>query len=311
MTRLNQWAAISMATTALTLFAAPAMAQSHSQDWHPHYKTVTAVTPTTLTMKDGTATEQIPMAGLKVRAGMYPVTRGILRAGEHISVWHPAGASPIVVVHATAHGTLVQKGSLWELTTKHQGTISLAGKPIVLGASSLSTGMKAAAFGPKSGQRVDVAAVAQRPVMTEATLVKAGGGVWIAKSDQYGTLQYALTDLPPALQKRLSTMKPGTLMVACLNPQNHAVLMMMPDRHARWAKTLEHGTAGQVIAISQKDITLTNALGTVTIPLNRPVKVRWPGHPHASISQVKPGTRVLALRHEDGSLKLLVMPKSS
>jgi hypothetical protein len=101
----------------------------------------------------------------------------------------------------------------------------------------------------------------------------------------------------------------GDAVIASLNPLNRQVLMVWPDHMERWAKTLERGTAGQVVAVSPKDITLTNHLGTVTIPLNHTVTIRWKGRKDAKITDVTPGTRIVAVRDKDGSLKIMVRGK--
>lgn len=294
-----------VAVAALAM-ASPAMAHGHPGPWFHHADTVVSVTPSTLTVKDGTATEEIPMSALTVRAGMYPAHASILRAGEQVTVLKRISAAPLVIVHPAAHGILAEKSGSWQLTSKHH-TWTLKGTPVLLGLDHLTAGTKALAFGPARQQQVAVTAVAARPLMTRATVTASSSRSLSAKSDQYGTLTYSLTDLPEHLQAHLAATKPGETVVVCLNPQNRQVLMMMPDRMAHWVTTLEHGTAGQVVAVSAKDLTLTNSLGTVTIPLNQQTSVRWPDHPHTTVKAVRPGMRIIAVRHSDASLRIMVL----
>ncbi len=308
MTRLTHLAALAASLTALAL-PVPAMAQGHAGGWTRHHETIASVTPTTLTVTSGTSRESLPMAALRVRAGMYPASTTILRAGESVSVLKSGSEPPLVIVHPAAYGTLSQKGSAWELATKRKGTFTLktTTQPMLLGMKSLTPAFQAAAFGPVTNREVDVTALTARPLMTRATITHITANQVAAQSDQYGTLTYSLAGLPSRLQAHLAQMKAGAVVVACLNPLNHQVLMMMPDHLERWARALEHGAAGQVVAVSAKDVTLTNPLGTVTIPLRQSTKVQWMGHPEATVQQIPPGTRILVLRHQDASLKIVVL----
>ncbi|NMP21776.1 hypothetical protein [Sulfobacillus harzensis] len=303
--RISLWA-VGLFAAASLIASAPVAAYSGP---HHHWakETVTAVTPTTLTIKDGDATHEVPMASAQVRAGMYPASPSILRAGETVTVVGETSDTPLVIVHPAAYGTLTKPGASWQVISKRHGTFTLKGSPILLGMRDLSPGTKAAAFGPATGKEIDVTAVASRPVMTQARVTTATSGVLKAQSDQYGMLSYPLSQLPTRFQERLRALKPGDAVVACLNPLNRQVLMMMPDRLDHWVKALEHGTAGQVVAVSNKDLTLTNPLGTVTVPITPKTTVRWPGHPHTTVKQIKPGTRVLAIRHPDASLKIRIL----
>ncbi len=284
----------------------PALAHSLP---HHHWakEKVTAVTPTTLTVQDEGHSRAFPLASARIRAGMYPASAKVLRPGETVTVLDSPTEAPLVIIHPAAYGTLTKPGATWQLDSKHHGTYTLKGSPALLGMRELSPGTKAAAFGPVTGKEVDVTAVASRPVMARAKITAANADTVKAQSEQYGPLSYPLQALPRHLQQRLSQLKPGDSVVACLNPLDHQVLMIMPDHLDHWVKALEHGTAGQVVAVSNKDITLTNPLGTVTVPINHQTVVKWPGHPKAKVNQIPPGARIMALRHPDASLKILVL----
>lgn len=308
MTRLTQLIAIGAAMASMTI-AAPASARHRPPLWAHGYETVSAVTPTTLVVKHEDGLEQkLPMAEIQVRAGIYPAVRDVLRPGEQVTVFQENQMAPLVVVHPATFGTLSQKGATWQVSSKRQGTMTLAGtNPILLGLTRQTAGTEVMVFGPASGQQIDVTALAARPLVARSTVQSANSRQMTMKSAQYGLLTYNLTGLPGRFREHLGAMSPGQAVVACLNPLDRQVLMVWPDRMERWAKTLERGSAGQVIAVSPKDLTLTNALGTVTIPLNNPTTIRWPGHPNAGPQQIPPGTRVVAVRERSGALKIMVV----
>lgn len=298
--------AMSAAVISLAV-STPVLAHSLPHHHWPEEK-VTAVTPTTLTVQDDGHSQAIPLASARIRAGMYPAPAKVLRPGETVTVLGSRTEAPLVVIHPAAYGTLTKPDRTWKLDSARHGAYTLTGNPpLLLGMRELSPGTKAAVFGPVTGKEVDVTAVASRPVMARAKITATGGNTIKAQSEQYGTLSYKLEALPHHLTQRLSQLKPGDSVVACLNPLDHQVLMIMPDHLDHWVKTLEHGTAGQVVAVSNKDITLTNPLGTVTVPINRQTVVQWPGHPKAKVDQIPPGARIMALRHPDASLKISVL----
>ncbi|PSR20752.1 MAG: hypothetical protein C7B45_13475 [Sulfobacillus acidophilus] len=310
MKRLNWLIAVGCASTLLTV-ASPAFAQGRPHLWGHQDELVSSVTPTTLVIKHAEGLEQqLPMSSVTVQAAMYPATAGILRPGEHVSVLQETGSNPLVIVHPAAYGTLTHQGGQWTIVSRRRGTMFLNGAPSaqLLGLKTVASGQRVMAFGTQTGTTsVDVAALAAKPLITRSTIKTVAATQLTLQSEQYGTLVYSLAHLPPSVRQHLTAMTTGQSVVAGLNPLNHRVLMVWPDRLDRIARTLERGTAGQVIAVSPKDLTLTNHLGTVTIPLNHKTIVRWSGHSQAQLAQVTPGKRVLALRQKDGNLQIMVL----
>lgn len=308
MHRLTQGVAVAIMGGTLAI-ASPALAKSHVPMWAHGFETVSAVTPSSVSVKHADGLEQkLPMAHLKVRAGLYPASTAILRSGEAVSVWEEPGQNATLIVHPAAVGTLTQSGSDWQLQSQRYGTVTLRGNnPTLLGLKQLTAGQQVMAFGSPSGQEVDTAAVAARPIMVRTTLSQVQNGSLTLQSTEYGTLTYGLDGLPSHFKNTLEALKPGSWVQAYLNPMTHEVLVAWPDHTERWAKTLEKGTAGQVIAISPKDITITNHIGTVTIPHDSHVSVQWPGHDKATVEQIPVGSRIIAVRNQQGQLQILVL----
>ncbi len=305
---------ILVATTALSAaISLPASAQVRPiSHWPTSTETVSAVTPTTLVVKHAQGVEQkLAMSQIGVKAAMYPATRGILRPGERVTLFQEPDIRPLVVVHPEIYGKLAQSGSTWTVTSKRSGTTTLTGSnPELLGMTQWHSGDRVLVFGSAIGpHQVDASAVAAMPLMAHSTVQSASANALTLKSDDYGTLTYSLKDLPGHLRQHLSALAPGQNVIASLDPLTRHVLMVWPDHMERWARALERGTAGQVVAISPQDLTLTNHLGTVTIPLNHPAQVRWMGHKAPQLKDIHPGARVLVIRERDGNLNLMVLTK--
>ncbi|MCY0877345.1 MAG: hypothetical protein OWU84_00100 [Firmicutes bacterium] len=294
---------------ALTLMlSTPVAARTHMPLWDHGFETVSAVTPSTVVIKHSDGVEQqVGLSQVQVRASVYPAPAAILKPGERVSLWANT-PSALVVVHPSAVGTLVSSPGGWQVATKHRGVVQLSGAhPLLLGLKQLAAGERVLTFGPRRGESVEVTAVAARPLMVRTVVEATTPERVTLASDQYGTLTYTLGSLPASLKTAVSHLAPGQIAVACLNPLNRQVLMVFQDPAAAWAKTLERGSAGEVVAVSPKDLTLTNHLGTVTIPLNMPTEIEWPGHPRASATALTPGTRIVAVRESSGKLKVLVL----
>ena len=299
-------------TSAILALAAPVSAHSRPPLWSHGFEEVRSVSPSTIVVKHQTGLEQkLATSNLNVQAAMYPASPSILRPGERVNVFQDGTAKPLVVVHPAAYGTLKSTGATWSLISKHHGTLGLSGgNPQLLGMKDYTQGAKVMVFGAFLGQqKLDTAAVAARPILAPATVRSASNDTLTLKSEQYGMLTYALNQVPSAFRHKLASMTPGQTVVAGLNPLNRQVLMVWPNRVEKWAHTLERGTSGKVVAVSPKDLTLTNRLGTVTIPLDHKATLKWPGHNNAKVSQMTPGTRVIVLRNNDGSLNIMVLEK--
>lgn len=306
----NMRSLVVVTAVATLLWSSPVAAKSHIPLWGYGSETVSSVTPSTLIVKHQAGLEQkLPMSQITVQAAIYPATAGILRPGERVTVFQESDARPLVVVHPEAYGTLAHAGSMWTVHSKRHGTVSITGSnPQLLGMRQWHSGDKVMVFGASVGNhKVDASAVAAVPLMARSTVQSLSNNALTLKSDDYGVLSYSLSRLPAPLRQHFSAITPGQSVIASLDPLTRQVLMVWPDHKERWARTLERGSAGQVVAVSSKDLTLTNHLGTVTIPLNHSVTVQWPGHQNAHVSEIKPGARVMILRDHDGSLKIMVL----
>lgn len=303
-------ASLAAAAAVILLQAVPAAAKSHVPLWGHGFQTVSAVTPSTVVVKHAAGLEQqLPTGQISVQAAVYPADAGILRPGEHVNVFQDRGERPFLVVHPSAMGVLSKNNRVWTVTSKRRGTVSLSGAtPQFYGMRDWKSGQRVMVFGPLAGSdRVDATAVAAAPLSARSTVQATSATALTLKSAEYGTLTYSLQRLPASIRQHFLALSPGDAVVASLNPLTRQVLMVWPDHLDRWVKTLERGTAGQVVAVSPQDVTLTNQLGTVTIPLNHTATIQWHGHQDAKMTDITPGTRILAVRHQDGSLKVMVL----
>jgi len=294
---------------AMTVAAPTAMAHSRVPGWSPTHDVVTALTPSTVVIQHPGGLEQkLALSAIAVRAAMYPSSTAILRPGEDVSLLGESGSSTLMVVHPVAYGQLTKPGNQWQVARHHQ-TVSLNGSnPEVLGMSQLQAGQRVMVFGVRHGDTsIDTTAVAAPPLTTRSVIKSASADQLTLQSPQYGTLTWSLTGLPSIVRQQVAKLVPGKTVIAGLDPISRQVLMVWPDHMERWAHALERGSAGQIVAVSPKDLTLTNHLGTVTVPLNGPVQIRWQGHTDATLSQLTPGTRVMTLRKKDGHLTVVVL----
>lgn len=299
--------------SALTVLGLSGSVSAHSRPplWAHGFEVVSSVSPSTVTLKHQAGPEQtLAVSKLRVQAAMYPASPTILRPGERVNVFQAADHKSLVVVHPAAYGTLKRDGVLWTVASKRHGVMAVAGRnPKLLGMKGWTEGARVMVFGTLGTQRVEATAVAAPPLLAPSIIQSANVDKVTLKSDQYGQLSFALNQLPNAFRQQLAAMTPGQTVIAGLDPVSHQVLMVWPNHVQKWAHTLERGTSGTVVAVSPKDLTITNQLGTVTIPLDHPAKLTWPGHADAKVTQLTPGTRVIAVRHKDGTLNIMVVQK--
>jgi hypothetical protein len=299
------------AAASLLIVASPVVsAHGHGPFWGHRFDTVSEVTPSTLTVKHPSGlVQELPMNQVRVEAAIYPANSGILRPGQEVSLLEEPNQRPIVMVHPVAYGTLTKVNTGWTVVSRRGGSATLVGaNPQLLSMTHWSAGNRVMVFGARvHAHQVAMSAIAAMPLMARSVVQSVSPEFLTLETDQYGVLRYPLADVPGSLRQQLAALTPGRRVIAGLNPLNHAVLMVWPDHTERWARTLERGSAGQIVAISPKDLTLTNRLGTVTVPLDHPAAVHWPGHEKASISQLKPGMRLIVVREKDGHLKILVL----
>ena len=304
---------IPLASACLTLaLSLPAAAKSRVPIWDHGFEVVKTVTPSTLVVQHASGIEQkLAVGNLSVQAAIYPASAGILRAGEAVTVFQEQQTPPLVIVHPEAFGTLEKSGTLWSLKSKRHGSQTLvSSKPELLGMREWQAGKKVMVFGQTlQDGKITAAALAAVPLVTRSTVQAVSADSLVLHSDQYGALTYSLKGVPVRFRQHFQSMSPGQYVIANLNPLNRQVLMVWPDHMERWAHTLERGSAGQVVAVSGSDITLTNHLGTVTIPISQQTTLQWQGHKDAKVSQISPGTRIIAVRERDGHLRIMVMGK--
>ncbi len=303
--------ALAAASTLALLWSTPALAHGIPGARVAHWNAdkIQALTTSTVVVRHENGMEQqVPMAHIVVRAGMYPASKSILSVGERVSLI-PDGGSPMLVVHPAAFGTLSQKDSRWQVRSRHGGTLTMAaGQPALLGMKHLAAGQRAAVFGTVEGGILRATAIAAKPLMTEATVQSVSAGLVSLNAGPYGSVTYSLNALPRRFRQHLSQLTGGLTVVACLDPVSHQVLMIWPSHTTQMDQALERGSAGQVVAVNGQDLTLTNQLGTVTIPVRAPgVRVQWSGHPKSTIRQIPPGTRIIAFREDDAGLKIMVL----
>lgn len=303
--------ALTAASALALIWSTPALAHGIPNAHFAHWNAdkIQALTASTVVVRHEDGMEQqVPMAHVVVRAGMYPASKTILSVGERVSLIPDAG-SPMLIVHPAAFGTLSQKDSHWQITSRERGTLVLAlGQPVLLGMKHLAAGQRAAVFGTVEGGTLHATAAAAKPLFTEATVKNVSSGQVSLDAGPYGSVTYPLNALPRRFRQHLSQLTSGLTVVACLDPVNHQVLMIWPSHTSQMAQALERGSAGQVIAVNGKDLTLTNQLGTVTIPVRTPgVHIQWSGHPKSTIQQIPPGTRIIAFRADDAGLKIMVL----
>ncbi len=305
--------AIALGSAGITLaLSFPAAAKSRLPLWDHGFEVVKTVTPSTLTIQHPSGIEQkLAVSNISVQAAIYPASAGILRPGEAVTVFQEPQTSPLVIVHPAAFGTLEKSGSMWSLKSKHHGTQALVtSNPELLGMRKWESGAKVMAFGQVvEGSKINAVALAAAPLVARSTVKSISPDSLTLQSDQYGALNYSFKAVPIRFRQHFRALSPGQSVIANLNPLNRQVLMVWPDHMERWAHTLERGSAGQVVAVSPTDITLTNHLGTITIPLNKQATLQWEGHKDAKISQLSPGTRIIAVRERDGQLRIVVMKK--
>jgi hypothetical protein len=309
--RLAQ-SALAAASALVMVWSTPALAHGFG-DAHlghrMHAETIQALTASTVVVRHQDGMEQqVPTAQVAVRAGLYPATKSILSVGETVTLI-PNDGSPVLVVHPATVGTLNQKNTQWQVTSRRKGTLVMApGHPTLLGMTQLAAGQRAAVFGTVENGTLHATAVAAKPLMAEATVKEVKAGKVRLETPQYGSLTYSLDALPGRFRQHLSQLSGGLTVVACLDPVSHQVLMIWPSHTTQMAQALERGSAGQVVAVNGKDLTLTNQLGTVTIPVRTPnVQLQWSGHPKSTIQQIPPGTRIIAFRADDAGLKIMVL----
>lgn len=245
----------------------------------------------------------LALSQVSVRAGFYPSSSRILKTGEHVRLIGGMKSSPVLVVMPAVSGSLAQQGSTWTVTNK-KGTVSLSATPSVLyGMGGLSVGQKAQVFGVRSSNTVvNPVAIGALPNHWVVKVTGNQNGVLTLQSTTHGTLTFNSATLPQRWATRLAKIKTNRRLIAIVSPSNNQVLMVMPIHHQRqlakkyWA--LNTTAAGQLTGVNPTQLTLSNKLGTTTIPLSgNTVKIAWRGHTNTSVTQLPTNIKVLVHRN--------------
>lgn len=244
--------------------------------------------------------------GLYVRAGYYPSSPAILKTGEPVQVMGGSGHA-VMVVLPVANGKLAQSAGNWTIQAP-KATLSLSnGSPTFYGMSGWTAGTPVMAFGTRQGSTVANVAIAAHPQVRPATVAANQSGVLTLKTGQ-GTVTYTPSNMPTSLLQRMQHLKVGTHVVAVISPTNQ-VLMVRPVRHQRAIArygVLNSTAAGQVSSVSSTALTLNSGYGSSTVNLSGyTVKVQWPHHAGATVSQLTNGLKVVA--HKNLKTKTVVI----
>ncbi len=304
--------ATGMLAVGATTFAASPAPSSHPQSTLSHSKShghrkmmhhrgrITAITSTTVTVRyHGHRTHTFDLNQVTVRALAYPVSASLLQVGAPVVAYQNQ-----VVLLPVARGTLTaaSNGS-WTLTTPKKQTLTLAKTPsTLLGVSSVTNGAKVMAFGKRSGTTLTATALAAPPAHVRATVVSNQNGIVTVKTPKATSVTLTAAKLP--MSKWVGKLKVGRHVILVLDPVTNTPLAVLPVSHRPYQR-LTRFAVGKLTSASTGNFVVTTSLGTETIPLTgKTVKVIWPHHPSATLSQVPQGTPVMV--HEAGPTSLIV-----
>ncbi len=279
--------------------ASHAMPQAHRKMMR-HRGRVTAVTATTVTVRyHGKHTHTFDLNQTTIRALAYPVSSSLLQVGDPVLAFHNH-----IVMLPVARGVLTASGNgRWALVTPKKKTLSLASTPsTLLGVSNLTNGAKVMVFGKLSGTTLTPTALAAQPTRMRATVVSNQNGILTLKTANTGALTITEAKLPMA--KWLSKLKTGRHVLLLLDPVTKTPLAVIPEPHRPQQRDARFAV-GKLSSVSTASLVVTNPLGTDTINLSgKTVKVLWPHHATATLSQVPQGTPVMV--HAKGTTSLIV-----
>jgi hypothetical protein len=123
------------------------------------------------------------------------------------------------------------------------------------------------------------------------------------KTPANATLTITETSLPHA--KWLAKIPVGRRVVVVFDPSTQAVLGVLPVPHPMREHGMSRMTVGKVVSASPQNLVVSNVLGNDAISLSgKTVKVDWPHHSGATISQIPVGTPVMV--HAAGSQVLQI-----
>lgn len=292
-------------STAATVAAAASKAHAAVHKHHhraAHHATIASVTGTTLTLTSHKHSLTLNISEIAVRAGAYSATPALLAAGEHVIVLGAKTSHPQVILLPVAHGILTASSGGWTVVNPHV-TLTLSGpSPTLLGMSALTSGTHVSVYGTRSATTVTANAVAANPAKLAGTVLSNQNGTLTVKTKTNPGL--TITEAHVSGTKTLAKIKTGRHVLVIINPATQAPLAVIPrPRHhkavmGRWA-------VGTFVSESTQSLNMKNSLGSESVPLaGRTVKVIWPQHTGASLSQIPAGTHLAV--HLAGKNTLIV-----
>jgi hypothetical protein len=172
------------------------------------------------------------------------------------------------------------------------GTLALqSSDPAMLGMSALISGTHVSVYGTRSGTIVADTLIAAVPIRQAGTVLSNQNGTMAVKTKTHLTLTIPEANVPGT--KMLEKIKAGHHVIVVLNPATHESLSVVPRHviHHGKIETSGRWAVGTLALESTQSLSMHNSLGSVSIPLaGRTIKVMWPQHDGASLSQIPMGT---------------------
>ena len=261
---------------------------------HPlrRHSTITAVTSTTLTLTaHHHPVQTFAMNSITVHVGAYAGTPAMLATGQHVVVLGAKTSHPQIRVLPVAHGVLTAAGSGWTVVTPH-ATLTLANAtPTLMGLSTFTAGTHVSVYGTRSGTTLTESVIAAVPTRQAGRVVSNLNGILTVKTKTNPTLTITEANVPGT--KMLAKIKAGRRVLVLVNPATQAPLAVMPRPATHHKHVARKGrfAVGTFTADSSQSFSMADPLGTETVSLTgRTVKIIWPQHTGATLSQIPAGT---------------------
>lgn len=284
---------------------------SHTRTHKQHHKalhrtTVTTVTSTTLTLTaHNKKVQTLPMNSITVHVGAYPGTTAMLATGQHVVVLGAKGAHPQVIILPVAQGVLTASNGGWTIVNPHI-TVTLGdASPTMMGMSSLTSGTHVSVYGTRSGTTVTDSIIAAAPTRQAGIVVSNLNGVLTVKTKTNPSLGITESTVPGT--KMLAKLKAGRHVLIVTNPSTKTTLAVMPRpaKHHKKVASRANVATGTFVSESTQSLDVANRLGTESVSLaGRTVKLIWPQHTGATVSQIPAGTPLSV--HLAGKTNLIV-----
>jgi hypothetical protein len=268
--------------------------KSHYKRHHGIIAKVTAYSGNVLSVVHGkkNTPETVPLTNTTIRAGSYPASPTSLAVGERIRILGLHGAHPLILLSPIGRGILHNNNGQWTVVNKKTTwTLTNADAPI-LGMSNLTAGTTVTLYGTVAAGDVTATVITAEPKHVSATVITNTDGTVTLASHNLGSLSYQLPT-----NRSAKWLHVGRTVIAVINPESHTVLQLMPKQIKSWHKTAriaQHNLVGQMVRVNGSTLDLTTSWGTETLTLgSRMVKVIYPGHPQATLSQIPAGSSLL------------------